>query len=89
MNWRTGLLRLWMIGTAAWLIGWTLFVRQKCYSTSSGSFWCVHDSETLKGLRGPSDLWGPLELYLLGAAVPLAVLLAGAIVVWAMRRRQR
>jgi uncharacterized Tic20 family protein len=33
--------------------------------------------------------WGPLELYLFGFAVPLVVLVLGAVIVWWIRRSAR
>jgi uncharacterized membrane protein len=86
MSWRSGLLRLWLVGAAAWLLGWTLFVREKCLATPGGSFLCTHDSAALQGLRGAFATWGPLELYLFGFAIPILVLIAGALVVLLVRR---
>lgn len=62
MSWRRGLLRPWLVASAAWLIGWTLFIAT----------------------------WTPLQLYLLGLTVPMAVLVVGWVIVafgWFWGRR--
>ena len=89
MSWPFGLLRLWAIASAIWLIGWTLFVRQKCLSNPDGSYLCMHDGRGLQDARGAVASWGPLELYLLGFTVPVAVLVLGAVIVWLLRRSAR
>jgi hypothetical protein len=89
MSWPFGLLRLWAIASAIWLIGWTLFVRQRCHSNPDGSYLCMYDGRALQGGQGEIVSWGPLELYLLGFAVPAAVLVLGVIVVWFVRRSAR
>lgn len=89
MSWPFGLLRLWAIASAIWLIGWTLFVRQRCHSNPDGSYLCMHDGRILQDARGAMASWGPLELYLFGFAVPVAVLVLGAVIIWFIRRSAR
>ncbi len=89
MSWPIGLLRLWAIASAIWLIGWTLFVRQKCHLGLDGSYLCMHDGRVLQDVRGAVASWGPLELYLFGFAVPVVVLALGAVIVWFVRRSAR
>ena len=89
MSWRIGLLRLWAIASALWLIGWTLFLRQQCHSTPDGSFLCRHDRPELQQARGALASWDPVGIYLFGFAVPIAVLIVGIAVVWILRRSAR
>lgn len=89
MSWPFGLLRLWAIASAIWLIGWTLFIRQKCHSNPDGSYLCMRSERTLQDARGELASWAPIELYLFGFAVPLAVLVLGAVIVWLIRRSAR
>ena len=49
----------------------------------------MSDGRAFQDGRGDIASWGPLELYLLGFAIPAAVLVLGAIIVWFVRRSAR
>lgn len=84
MNPRRGLLWLWLIFSALWLIGWTLVVRQHCHVQAGGTFWCQHERAGMQALFGQFASWTPLQVYLLGLVIPLAVLILGLAVVAAV-----
>ena len=77
MTWRRGLFRLWLVGTAAWLIGWMLFIRGRCHPLPDGGLMCQHDRAGMLGFLGDFVSWTPMQVYLLGISVPVAVLIVG------------
>jgi hypothetical protein len=90
MSWRRGLLRLWLIASAAWLIGWTLFIRGRCHALPDGRQMCQNDRDGVLSFLGDFAAWTPLQLYLLGLTVPMAVLVVGWVIVafgWFWGRR--
>lgn len=90
MSWRRGLLGLWLIGSAAWLIGWILFIRGRCHALPDGSLMCQNDRDGVLSFLGDFAAWTPIQLYLLGLSVPVAVLVVGSVIValtWFWRRR--
>jgi hypothetical protein len=90
MSWRRGLLRLWLIGSTAWLIGWILFIRGRCHALPDGGLMCQNDRGGILSFLGDFAAWTPLQLYLLGLSVPVAVLVVGSVIValaWFLRRR--
>ena len=89
MSWQRGLLTLWLIGSAAWLIGWVLFIRSRCHALPDGRQLCQNDRDGVLAFLGDFAAWTPLQLYLLGLTVPLAVLVASSLIValgWFGRR---
>jgi len=89
MNWPRGLFTLWLIGSAIWLIGWTIFVRQTCTTMPNGDLWCRAEEHGLLIHLGPYSAWTQLQIYLLGFTLPLAVLIGGMLLSWLLARRRR
>lgn len=87
MSWARGLFRLWLVASAAWLIGWVLFIRGRCHPLPNGGMVCEHDRAGILSFMGAFVAWTPFQVYLLGLAVPLAVLVVGVIVTWVRSRR--
>jgi hypothetical protein len=91
VSWRRGLLRLWLIGGAAWLIGWVLFIRGRCHGLPDGGLLCQNDRDGVLSFLGDFAAWTPVQLYSLGLAVPVAVLVVGSVIVpltWLWRRKE-
>jgi hypothetical protein len=87
MSGARGLFRLWLVASAAWLIGWVLFIRGRCHPLPNGGMMCEHDRAGILSFMGDFVAWTPFQVYLLGFAVPIAVLVVGLVVVWFWPRR--
>lgn len=61
MSWRRGLLRLWLIGSAAWLIGWTLFIRGRCHALPDGRLMCQNERDGILSFLGDLAAWTPMR----------------------------
>jgi len=85
VNWRRGLLWVWLIATAAWLVGWALFIRQACHSLPDGRLLCGAKPDGWFAHLGEFAAWTYFKLFLLGISVPVGVLILGSAAVWLMR----
>lgn len=88
MNWPRGLFTLWLIGSAIWMIGWALLVRQNCSVMPNGDLWCRAEEQGLLIQLGQYSAWTQFQIYLLGFTMPLAVLLVGTLLAWLLGRRR-
>lgn len=80
MDWKTFFQRLWMVGSALWLLGWvTLTDIGGCLIGSKLPSWC--------DFQLPRKDWGPIAAFLLG--VPLGVWLLGAAMAWFLRQSSK
>lgn len=82
MNWPRGVFALWLVASAIWLIGWTLFIRQICTTMPNGDFWCRAQENGLLIRLGEYSAWSPLHVYLLGFVLPFLVLIGGLLLGW-------
>lgn len=85
MTWRNGLLRLWLIGTAAWLMGWAFFIHQTCHSLPNGKLMCGARPDGWFAHLGEFAAWTYFKLFVLGISVPVGILVLGAAAVWLTR----
>ena len=74
---------------AGWLIGWTLFIRERCHGLLEGGMTCRHDPGGVLAFLGDFVRWTPLQVYLLGLVVPLAGPVIGLVVMAIARPRRR
>ncbi len=88
MNWRSGLFRLWLIGSVVWMIGWVLFIRGRCHALPDGALICRNDPTGALAFLGDFATWTPAQLYLLGLSPPLAVLVAVSAIALLIRLRR-
>ncbi len=86
MNWKRALVRLWLIATALWSIGWAIVIRQNCQSLPNGQLWCRAELDGWLVRLGNYAEWSQLQVYLLGFTAPAAVFVAGAFLVWLRSR---
>lgn len=77
MNWRRGLLRLWLVGTAVWLIGWAIFIRLTCHTLPDGKLMCQAAPGGWVAGWGEFAAWSYVELLLLGLSVPAGIFVMG------------
>jgi hypothetical protein len=87
MNWRAGVFRLWLLGTAAWMIGWALLVSMSCHLLPDGKLVCRTVSSHWIAEWIDRTTWSYLKIGLVGFSVPAIVLVVGAATVWATSRR--
>jgi hypothetical protein len=71
-RWR-GLLRLWLVGTAVWLIGWAIFIRLTCHTLPDGKLMCQAAPGGWVARWGEFAAWSYFELLLLGLSVPAGI----------------
>jgi hypothetical protein len=76
MNWRVGLLRIWVVGTAIWI---GLVVTLSWIDYQSGLWSITVDGVLYWAQNVLPDRWGVIFL------PPLAVLAVGAALLWALR----
>lgn len=77
MNWRRGLLRFWLVGTAIWLIGWAIFIRLTCHPLPDGKLMCHAAPGGWVARWGEFAAWSYVELLLLGLSVPAGIFVVG------------
>jgi hypothetical protein len=87
LSWQGGLLRLWAIGAAAWMVLWTVLVSMSCHLLPDGKLTCRTVSSHWIADWIDRTTWSYLKIGLVGFALPAVVLVAGAIAVWATSRR--
>jgi hypothetical protein len=87
MNWRQGLLRFWLLGTAAWMVLWAIMVSMACHLLPDGRLNCRTMSSHWIADWIDRTTWTYFKIGLVGFAPPAAVLVVGAIVAWASARR--
>jgi hypothetical protein len=85
VTWRNGLLRLWLIGTAAWLMGWAFFIHLTCHSLPNGTLMCSARPDGWFAHLGAFAAWTYFELFVLGISVPVGILILGLTTVWLRR----
>lgn len=85
MTWQHGLLRLWLIATAAWLVGWAFLIHQTCHSLPDGTLLCAARPDGWFAHLGAFATWTYFKLLLLGLSVPVGFLVLGIAAVWLMR----
>ena len=83
-NARRGLMRLWVVGTFAWIIYWSWYLAAHCSPVSDNSYYLVACTistfnSTASGYVNFSDAFG---LYIL---LPSALLAFGYLIAWAIR----
>jgi hypothetical protein len=82
VTWQRGLFRLWLISTAAWLVGWALFMHRACHSVPGGKLLCEARPDGWFAHLGGFATWTYFKLLLLGISVPVGFLVLGIAVVW-------
>jgi hypothetical protein len=87
MNWQHGLFRLWLLATAAWMVLWAVLVRMACHLLPNGDMTCRTASDHWIAEWINRTTWTYLKIGLVGFSLPVAVLIVGAIVAWAIPRR--
>jgi hypothetical protein len=74
------LFQLWLVGTAIWMIGWTILINSNCAPLPSGQLVCqpefLSHLTALAGVR-PATF---VEFALCGLSVPTIVLIVGTVV---------
>lgn len=84
-NWTRGLLWAWIVASLVWLVGWLIYVWKTCSPGLEGdtcytSLWSAfQDRQTL-----PESIWDYATIVMSGIIVPVAALILGAAVLWAV-----
>ena len=86
MSWQHGSFRLWLLGTAAWMILWAVMVGMACHLLPDGKMTCRTVSNHWIAEWIDRTTWSYFKIGLVGFSLPAAVLVCGAVVVWAASR---
>jgi hypothetical protein len=88
MNWRGGLIRIWIVATTIWLMAWGGYVWQSCISNLE----IMCRTSLLDDWMSKPEYFGSREYMHLAVTAfmpPIAVLVIGFAIGWAARGFQR
>lgn len=88
MSWRHGLFSLWLVGTAIWMVGWTITLNMNCHLMPNGKLACRIELDSWIADLIDRNTWSFFKLGLLGFSIPAAVLVVGIVTAWATSRRR-
>jgi hypothetical protein len=84
VNWRRGLFRLWLGGSGAWLIFWTVYYVRVCGPMNTGELVC-EDRARASGGFTPLYTPDPVHIAAIVIGLPLMVLATGLVLAWIAR----
>jgi hypothetical protein len=85
-NWKRRLFWVWLVASLAWCGGWLVYVRKSCVAEDPvGPEWCY--TNLFSGsMSSDFTIWDYGSIALSGAAIPIAVLVAGVAIWWGFWR---
>jgi hypothetical protein len=91
MNLQRGLLRVWAIGSAAWLVGWTCYIWATCNRFELGDYalFCLSGFSGVRTRLEFFSFWDYANVFMMGAIVPIAALILGVGVRWIIKGFRR
>jgi len=85
-NWKRRLLLAWIVASLVWLGGWLVYIALSCGAEAPDEPELCYTNLFSDAMSSRFTIGDYASIALSGAAIPLAVLLIGAAVWWAVNR---